>query len=113
MDDKREYQEDNSSYLINPEEFLPDSKLSDFKDLTGERFVPGMFGAWMCFPPITIYEYSMTDCMRFLPDAGFSKVEDYGFIPGEKIKIMTYLTSRADGSTEIVVGNDQLMSDGL
>ena len=113
MDDKRQYQEDNSSYLINPDEFLPQSKLSDFKDLTGERFVPAMWGAWMCFTPITIYEYTFTDCMRFLPDAAASKVEDHGFVPGEKIKVMTYLTSRADGATEIVVGNEQLVSDGL
>jgi len=113
MNEKREYAEDNNSYLINPDEFLPTSKMGDFKDITGERFLPAMFGAWMCFTPITIYEYTFTDCMRFLPDSKSTKVEDHGFVPGEKIKVMTYLTSRADGATEIVVGNDQLQSDGL
>ena len=43
-----EYSEEPKAYLINPAEFGPEKKLSDFKDLTLEQF-PAMYGAWLCF----------------------------------------------------------------
>jgi len=92
------------AYLINPKEFNKDSRLHDYRDLNAEAF-PGMLGGWLCFPPMDVLMNSYTDCMRFLPKE--SKPEDYRFGTGP-VRVMTYLTSRADRETVLVEGNETM-----
>ena len=113
MDANGVYNEEPFAYLINPAEFDSTKKLSDFDNLTLEQF-PAMYGAWLCMAPIIILDRTVVDCMRFLPDSGYSKNEDFGFQKGQKVKVMTYLTSRGDANGQkTVMGNESLKSDGL
>ena len=100
------------AYLVNPANFTADSRLHHFENLNVDSF-PGMLGGWMCFEPMEIMMDTYTDCMRFLPSEAASTPEDYLYQTGP-IRVMTYLTSRADNSTQpaTVNENDSLMTDG-
>jgi hypothetical protein len=54
----------------------------------------------MCLPPMTISYSTYTNCMRLLPDKDYSKEQDFGYKQGEKISVMTYLTSRDPNVTD-------------
>ena len=95
------------SYLVNPSEFTKSSRLHDYKDLAAEGSFPGMFGGWLCLPPVDILMETYTDCMRFLPRPEKSSSEDMLFETGP-IRVMTYLTSRADDDTMMVEGNETM-----
>ena len=112
MREDGEYNDPPKSYLIDPNTFQSASSLSQFSDLTVEQF-PALYGAWLCFPAMTLQETTFTNCLRFLPDDQYSKKEDYGFKAGEQVDVMTYLTSRNSTNTTEVNGNENLMSDGL
>jgi hypothetical protein len=110
MEGNGEYQDTPKSYLVNPTEFTSESRLDQFTDLAVEQF-PALYGAWLCWPPMTIQESSFTDCMRFLPDSGYSKNEDYGFKQGP-INVMTYLTSRNSTISNSTEMNDNELMIG-
>jgi len=110
MDEEGDFDDMAKSYLINPDSFNSESRLSDYEDITLDRF-PLMYGGWVCLPPMEILGNVYTDCMRFLPHGSYSTVEDYSFESGE-INMMTYLTSRADSNTALVDGNENMYEDG-
>lgn len=56
-----------------------------------------------------MYGDMYTDCMRFLPTEAQNTVEDTLFQTGP-IRVMTYLTSRADYDATMVEGN-QMMTE--
>ena len=100
------------SYLINPKEFTKEDRLHDHKDLSGsDKQFPGMFGGWLCLPPMDLLKNSYTDCMRFLPSEASSTPEDYLYRTGP-IRAMTYLTSRANDDTSFVEGNETMHENG-
>ena len=108
MNDDWQYQEMNSSYLIDPNMITADSQLQDFQDIGMGPF-PAMYGGWMCIPPMEMLDMYYVDCMRFLPGAEYSNQTDMGFTDGP-VRVMTYMSSRAgDGDTTTVDGNDRLV----
>lgn len=76
MEQDGEYSDMNKSYLINPDDFFNASRLNTFTDLSIKTF-PAMYGAWMCWPPVTMNQGTYTNCMRFLPSDSYSTNEDY------------------------------------
>ena len=102
MEEEGEYGDMPRSYLINPAEFTADSRLDQFTDI-GKEVFPAMFGGWLCLPPMTYDNGTFSNCARFLPSDESSKPEDFKFTRGP-VNVMTYLTSRADG-TALANGN--------
>ena len=76
-----------------------------------EQF-PAMYGSWICWPVMTMWEGAYTDCMRFLPKDSYSSPEDYAFRQGP-IQVMTYLTSRTEDGTSPIANNERLTSEDI
>ena len=64
-----------------------------------------MYGGWMCVPPMEYLNHFYTECMRFLPGDEWSNTEDVQFETGP-IRVMTYLTSRAESYSSWVGNNE-------
>ena len=111
MEDGGNYADMPRSYLIDPTQFKEGSRLEDFTDLTGEAF-PAMFGGWLCLPPMTYDNGTFSNCARFLPDEEYSKQEDFKFKEGP-VKVMTYLSSRADGPALANGNNSTTIETGM
>ena len=75
-----------------------------------EQF-PALYGSWLCIPPVEILSMHYTDCIRFMPSESYSNREDKQFKQEKGVKVMTYLTSRADTNTTLVNGNDRMRNN--
>ena len=111
MSDDGMYSDMPTSYLIKPSEFNKDSRLNKFEPLPTDAF-PAMYGGWICYPPEDIMMNSMTDCLRFLPSESYTSYKDFRYASPMKLKVMTYLSSRGDGNTTIVEGNETMTEEG-
>lgn len=96
-----EYKDENESYLIPPSQVTETSRLTDWTDKSNEM-LPGLFGSWMCMPPLVSGDMAMTSCLRMMPSREAASAEDPRFEVGP-VSVTTYDTSR--NSTDTFNGN--------
>ena len=94
---------DSKSYLLNLNslEMAKDSE----EYIRGENQIPtvlpGLFGGWMCGPPLDMGEIVAADCLRFIPSASYANPQDPMFNEGP-LNVFTYLSSRSRSQTALM-----------
>lgn len=63
--------------------------------------LPGLYGSWMCSPPLDMGEIVSADCLRFIPSASYANPTDPMFNEGP-LNVMTYLSSRAENKITLM-----------
>lgn len=100
-----EYKDDVESYLVMPSQITATTKLSDFTDKSNDM-TPGLFGSWMCLPPITMLDITGTSCLRLMPSKESATTEDPRFEIGP-VTVMTYETSRINNGNSTNFNNNE------
>ena len=63
--------------------------------------LPGLYGGWMCGPPLDLGEIVGADCLRFIPTASYANPQDPLFNEGP-LNVFTYLSSRSRTQTALM-----------
>ena len=93
--DSRSYQFNLDSLEIRSEEY--------FRETQNQipTVLPGLYGGWMCGPPLDMGEIVAADCLRFMPSASWANPEDPMFNEGP-LNVFTYLSSRSRTQTALM-----------